>query len=179
MEPIMNFLEQYWGYTLFGSLTLGTIITFVVTQIVSILKGKTKDKNLNTLLTALDDACAKLNEAQELCEQQEMKYQAQVQQHAASEKYLQEVISTMFKSISYLIIASRLPNEDKIELQSKFIELTNGKLEQYKEVVKDITENYLRPAVTEVKEEIADDVIATLQSAVKNTASLLDKYTKE
>ena len=179
MEPIMNFLEQYWGYTLFGGLTLGTIITFVVTQIVSILKGRIKDKNLDTLLTSLDDACAKLNEAQTLREQQEMKYQAQVQQHAASEKYLQEVISTMFKSISYLIIASRLPNEDKIELQSKFIELTNGKLEQYKEVVKDITENYLRPAVTEVKEEIADDVIATLQSAVKNTASLLDKYTKE
>ena len=33
METIINFLEQYWGYTLFGGVSLGTMITFVITQI--------------------------------------------------------------------------------------------------------------------------------------------------
>lgn len=179
MEPIMNFLEQYWGYTLFGGVTLGTIITFIITQIKAILKGRTKDKNIDVLLNKCEDLCNQLNEEREAHTKDLLDAQASEQKHSASEQYFHEVIATMFKSLSYLIVASRLPNEDKIELQSKFIELTNGKLAHYKEVIKDINDVYVKPAVTEIKQEITDDVIHTLEEAVKTTSSLLDKYTKE
>lgn len=190
MEPIMNFLEQYWGYTLFGGVTLGTIITFIITQIKTILKGRTKDKNIDVLLNKCEDLCTQLNEEREaLAKEKEahakdlldaqVSEQISEQKHSASEQYFHEVIATMFKSLSYLIVASRLPNEDKIELQSKFIELTNDKLNHYKEVIKDINDVYVKPAVTEIKQEITDDVIHTLEEAVKTTSSLLDKYTKE
>ena len=43
MEEIINFLEQYWGYTLFGGASLGTMVTFVITQIKSLIKDKNKN----------------------------------------------------------------------------------------------------------------------------------------
>ena len=54
MESIINFLETYWGYTLFGGVTFGTLITFVVFQIKTLLKSKSQHNIVNDLMKDVD-----------------------------------------------------------------------------------------------------------------------------
>ena len=37
MNDIINFLEQYWGYTIFGGVTLGAVITNIIVIIKTII----------------------------------------------------------------------------------------------------------------------------------------------
>lgn len=175
MDTIIEFLEQYWGASLFGGVSLGTIITFTVTQIKLILKEKSKSKNLDNALELANNLCTELDNRNK---DNEVKLAAMAAENekmqkkiAEREAYFEKVQAATFQAISYLVIASKLPTEDKIALQEKFSNLTKDKVSEYKEVIEE--------HVNDIKEEIIPDIKETINDTVEETKSLLDKYTKE
>lgn len=179
MESIIKFLEQYWGQSLVGTITLGTLVTFIVTQIKTILKDRVKNAAIDTAVSTADNLCNELNERDkrreaEMKEMQETML-AQQQEMAQREAYFENVLAATFQAISYLTIASKLPTEEKIALQKKFTTILNSKTVEYKEMLKD--------EVQAVKDEVVNNIIPdakdTVQTTVEETKSLLDKYMKE
>lgn len=179
MEGIINFLEQYWGYTIVGGVSFGSIITFTIAQIKSLIKDKNKSQQLTTAIDKADSLCEEINRREEAHKieraQLENKISEQNQEIQAQTKYTSEVMATIFQAVSYLVIASKLPTEDKIALQEKFTALANTKLHEYKETVKD----EVVALKSEVEQKIIPDATATVAQAVEETKSLLDKYSKE
>lgn len=176
MEQLMNFLEQYWGYTIVGGVTFGTLITFIVTQIKSLISSKLKDaklgdqaKQVDDLMTKCEDLCTALS-VKEL-EKQEVHKQLELEQKKAlvKEQYFEQVQASTFKAIAFLVAASKLPNEDKVALQTEFNSIIKPTFETYVEEVKEVAV----PAIIEIKEDTVDVVEETIQK----TKSLLDKYT--
>lgn len=193
MEQIINFLEQYWGYTLVGGVSLGTVITFTITQIKTLIKDKTKNKNIDTMVSKADSLCEELNAREERREQElkQLTSKLEAQQDevtkkqleiAEKEAYFEKVQAATFQAISYLVVASKLPTEDKIALQEKFTTLLNSKAVEYKEVIKDeviAVKDEVVAVKDEVIEKIIPDITTTIAATVEETKSLLDKYTKE
>lgn len=179
METIINFLEQYWGYTLFGGVSLGTMITFVVTQIKALLKDKNKNLNIDRIVTKANDLCAELTNRNEEQEQRiaalTKRISDQQVEMASRNEYFEKIQAATFQAISYLTIASKLPTEDKIALQQKFTSILENKAVEYKETLKD----EVLALEKEVQEKIIPDATETIKTTVAETQSLLDKYTKE
>ena len=193
MEQIIAFLEQYWGYSIVGGITIGTIITFIVTAIKMFISNKSKDSQLGTALKTVSELKEKLNNKSE---ENTKIITAMVQEqniNKEKEKYFQQVQAVTFKALSYLILASKLPNEEKIALQQQFTDLSKVKLEEYKSTVSNLIET-VKPVVeqttaivtpvveqvmTTVKSEIVEDAIDTIATAAQSIPTLLDKYTKE
>lgn len=179
MDNVINFLEKYWGVSVLGGTTIGTVITFIVVQVKTILKDKTQKASLNTALNKIDQLCNELNTREEAHEQERAKLEKQVakQQHKLQEtsKYYANIQAATFQAISYLVMASKLPTEDKIALQKKFTTLVNTKVAEYKEVLKD----EVQALKTEVETKVIPDAVQSVTQTVDETKSLLDKYMKE
>lgn len=155
MEAIIQFFENYWGYTLFGGVTLGTLITFSVLMIKQLMaSSKTKG-----LFEAFQKDLIKLTETYK-----EVKERAQVEIEKEKEKnaYLEQVVAASFEAISYLTMSSKLPIDEKIKLQNKFNEIV------------------IKPAVEDVKEKIVPEVVPEVEevvtTAVARTKTLLDSF---
>lgn len=179
MDIIINFLEQYWGLTLFGGVSVGTIVTFTVTQIKVILKDKVKSKNLDTAVNTVDKLCNELDARTKALEEKNNQLSTELtkknEEMIAKEQYFEKVQAATFQAISYLVIASKLPTEDKIALQEKFTSVINDKAVQYKEMLTD----EVAAVKAEVTNNIIPDATETITETVEETRSLLDKYTKE
>lgn len=179
MEGIINFLEQYWGYTLVGSVTVGTLITFIITQIVTILKSKAKDKLHEASVAENNKLREDLRTNEESYKTETKRLNEQIkrqqEQQAKRDAYFEKLQEVIFQSISYLVIASKLPTEDKIALQNKFSELASSKALEYTEVIQD----EVKALEEEVKNTVIPDIVETVKSTAEETKSLLDKYMKE
>lgn len=155
MEAIIQFFENYWGYTLFGGVTLGTLITFSVLMIRQLL-ASSKSKGL---FESFQKSLTKLME-----DGKEVKERARLEIEKEKEKnaYLEQVIAASFEAISYLTMSSKLPIEEKIRLQNKFNEIV------------------VKPAVKDVKEDIVPDTVPEIEevvtTAVARTKTLLDSF---
>lgn len=179
MDQIINFLEQYWGISIFGSVTLGTLITFIITQIKIILKDKVQSAAVTAAVNKADMLCNELEKREEQHKQErallETQLTQQQQQIAEKEAYFENVQAATFQAISYLVIASKLPTEDKIALQEKFTTLVKTKQVEYTEILKD----EVHAVVNEVTEKVVPDVFNSVEQTVNETKTLLDRYTKE
>lgn len=179
MEQIINFLEQYWGQALIGTTTLGTVITFIVTQIKAAIRDKIKNRNVDTVVSKADALCKELSERDERREvemkQLESQVASQQKEIAEKEAYFEKIQAATFQAISYLVVASKLPTEDKIALQEKFTTILSTKNTEYKEVLKEEVEAFKN----EVVETIIPDATETINTTIEETKSLLDKYMKE
>ena len=175
MENVINFLEKYWGVSIAGGLTFGTLTTFIVVQIKTIFRDKAKTNNLNTAMNKVDSLCNELNVREEQHKKEREELEQTIAKQQADAKYFNEVQAATFQAISYLVVASKLPTEDKIALQEKFTSLITNKASEYKEILKDevIALN------NEVTEKIIPDATQTVAQIVEDTQSLLDKYMKE
>ena len=163
MEQILNFFEQYWGYTLFGGITIGSLVMFAITAIKMFLalkksKAETDEQNLTIKsLVATIESKDKEQRAKEL----ELEQQA---------LYFQKIQAATFKSLSYLIMASKLSTEDKLALTNAFTEITNTTVADVQEA-HDQVEEKVHKKVSE-----AEVVKAAVVSVVEETKSLFDKY---
>ena len=179
MEAIINFLEQYWGYTIFGGVSLGTIITFIITNVKTLIQNKAKNINIDNVVKKANELCAELTNKNTEQSAQITKLEALVrkqnQEMAERNEYFEQIQAATFQAISYLTIASKLPTEDKIALQQKFNNILTTKTVEYKEVLKE----EIQAVKDEVKEKIVPDVKDTIKNTVEETKSLLDKYTSE
>jgi uncharacterized membrane protein YgaE (UPF0421/DUF939 family) len=192
MEQIIKFLEEFWGVTIVGGLSVGTLITFVVVQIKSLIKDKHKNTNIDKVLNKTEELCDELNtrEAKRTEEIEALTAKVEVKQKeievkqkeiADREAYFEQVQAAIFKAISYLIVSSKLPTEDKIAIQTEFTNLLNNKKVEYQEILKDELADVqaaTQAIVEEVKTTIIPDAKETVANVVNTTKSLLDKYTK-
>ncbi len=176
MEELIQFLEKYWGVSIVGGVTLGTIITFIYVQIKTLLRDKFKNIQIDRLTDLAKDMVAKANQMEQ-------------ERNAALKRteYMEKVQATTFKAISYIVVASKLPTEDKLKLQEDFTKLAK-EAKDVKELFvptqpgadtqKQTFENLKEQAedVVEVVEDIVTDVIENVATGTEN---LLSKYVKE
>ena len=161
MDAIIQFLEKYWGYTLVGGMSLGTLVTFSWVQIKVLLGNKKKGFLVESLMSKLDEQIEK-NKSLETTNV------ALVNQ---SESF-QEVQAVTFKAISYLVLASKLPTEEKLALQEDFSKLKNTLIKQQSTSVKTEVKGIVDKSIEESKELATNIVVET----VKQGQSLLEKY---
>jgi hypothetical protein len=162
MEQVIQFLEEYWGVSIAGGVTVGTLVTFIVVQIKAILQS-------NLLRTQSSN---QLSSSSALVKDIAEKYASLEQRHKeleAKDRYLEQVNMATFKALSYIVIASKLPIEDKLSLQEDF-----NKLMAVKPVVSEGTAGVVPEAP---KAEVTQEVVAqTVQTVVQAAGDLLSKY---
>ena len=162
MEQVIQFLEEYWGVSIAGGVTVGTLLTFIVVQVKSILQ-------FNLVRT---QSTSQLSNSTQLVKDIAQKYSVLEQRHKeleAKDRYLEQVNMATFKALSYIVIASKLPIEDKLSLQEDF-----NKLMAVKPAVSEGTAGVV-PETT--KAEVTQEVVAqTVQTVVQAAGDLLSKY---
>lgn len=158
MEQIIQFLEEYWGVSIAGGVTVGTLVTFIVVQVKSIILNNSKNAELSTAIKQVNEVIAKY-------EKLEQRYIALEQKHY----YLEQVNMTTFKALSFIVVASKLPSEDKIALQSEFAKLANPV----------VTAPVVKEVVQPIVEETKDVVQETITTVVQAAGNLLTKYINE
>lgn len=202
MDAIMNFLEQYWGYTIFGTITFGTLLTTAIALIKMILSNKLKNTQMSALSTTVNTLLEKLankdveysalieqmkaetNEHYALMKQQQEQFNQQLE---SSNSYSQKVQAVTFTALSYIIMGSKLPDDTKLSLIAKF----NTLLSEGSACV-----NALSDAVEDLNAQLTDwqsdleaqssspvvpaEPVATPQEEVAQTVkSLFDKYSNK
>jgi hypothetical protein len=157
MEQVIQFLEEYWGVSIAGGVTVGTLLTFIVVQVKAILQS-------NLLRT---QSTSQLSSSAQLVKDIAEKYTALETRHQeleAKDKYLELVNLATFKALSFIVIASKLPIEDKLALQAEF--------EKLKQPIASVV----------VKEEVKTEQPLVINEVVTNVveaaADLLSKYTE-
>lgn len=167
MEGLMEFLEQYWGLSIMGGVSLGTIVTFVIVQINLLRKDKKKNVVVDSLLkdaTKLVDTINATN-----------KENAALQEE---NNLMRQTQAVTFKAISYLVVASKLPNEEKIALQKDFTDLATVSKQVAANTVKKVVVD-AKATATDFVEEHTPEVTDVLKVAVNTASTLLKKYTGE
>ena len=167
MEPIIKFLENYWGYTLFGGVSVGTLATFIIVQIKTLTAGRLKDTRFGEALDQIDALTVKYQQSED--EKTEL---------AVRNAYLERVIATTFKATSYIVLASKLSPDDKLSLESDFVKLMEEAKTGGLTVVKTAGTKIVETA-KEVFEEQKGTVANIVVDTVTQTKSLLDKYTNK
>lgn len=171
MEQVIEFLEKYWGVTLVGGTSVGTIITFIVIQIKTFAKDRAKNATINSLMDTVSNVVETFNKKTDTNEEEQAKL-------LAENEYLKKSQALTFKYLSYLTVASKLPIEEKLKLQEE----TQALQTDYKNKLTEIAEGVIKEVkedIKEVIEEKKDEVVNILEEAVVQSGSLLDKYTKE
>jgi hypothetical protein len=158
MEQIIQFLEEYWGVSIAGGVTIGTLVTFIAVQVKSILINNQKNLEVNNALKAA-------NQISDKYAQLEQRYLSLEQKN----DYLEQVNMTTFKALSFIVVASKLPSEDKIALQTEFAKLAA------KPVVAQAVAKIAQPIVEETKDVVQETISTVVQAA----GNLLTKYISE
>jgi hypothetical protein len=162
MEQVIQFLEEYWGVSIAGGVTVGTLLTFIVVQVKSILQ-------FNLVRT---QSTSQLSNSTQLVKDIAQKYSSLEQRHKeleAKDHYLEQVNMATFKALSYIVIASKLPIEDKLSLQEDFNKLMAVK-PAVSEGSADVTPALPKPIVSQ------EVVTQTVETVVKAAGDLLSKY---
>jgi hypothetical protein len=162
MEQVIQFLEEYWGVSIAGGVTVGTLLTFIVVQVRSILQfNALRLQNTN-----------QASNSSQLVKDIAQKYNALEARHQALEAkdhYLEQVNVATFKALSYIVIASKLPMEDKLALQAEFTKLLAVK-PVISEGTAGVTPELPKPVVNQ------EAVVQTVETVVKAAGDLLSKY---
>lgn len=165
MENLIEFFEKYWGYSLAGGLTLGTVITSIVVQIKMWVRDRDKNDLIGKLKTQVNDI---ISSADASVSKVLDKYNAVVEKNdelVTQNVLLGQVQTATFKTLSYLVMSSKLPIEEKVALQTEY----NNLLDATKTAT-----------ITEVKENVEDikeDIGNVLADTINTATSILDKYT--
>lgn len=196
MNELMSFFEQYWGYTLFGGITIGTLITTAVALIKLVLSNNVKNKQTSDVVNAADELMSKVKEKDEQYERAlaDMKsaqeaYFAELnrkqqefnEKMSTNEGKSQQVQAVTFTAISYIIMGSKLDDETKLSILNKMNKLLEL---QDTEVTVDSVKNDIEKSVLiygggTTQEPVAETstVAEELAEAVATSQTLFDKYT--
>lgn len=199
MESIMNFFEQYWGYTLVGGLTLGTIVTNVFVFIKLIITNKLKNANSDAVLnkaSELQDKLALKDEQYEKALQDmqetsnkffnelERKQKEFNDKLATNEGKSQQVQAVLFTAVSYIIMGSKLDEPTKLDILQKMNNLLDTPnsntniVDSVKEELTQAVTNYATEKVSDVIENSTDNT-ETAEQIIENTVhTLFDRYNK-
>ena len=175
MQNIIEFLGQYWGYTIAGSLTVGGLVLALLGLIKTYFINKKNMQSTEalkaTMLTLLTTYKDENNLLRQLVEAGDKKIKELELTYIRDNKRAQVVQAAMFKSLSYLIMASKLPTEDKIALQENFAALTNKPVEEVKAAGEEVEQ-----IVEAIEDKGVED---TIIETVEHAQTLLEKYKGE
>lgn len=157
MEQFVEFLSSTWGYLLIGGIVVALIIILSLVGYKFIKTDKTKLKTINELMNDLREKKEQTKE--------------QIITDQANQAYFNEIVSVVFKLLTYIVMASKLTEGTKIELADIIKGIGRKK---YEEILKEIAE-HAQVKVEEIKEEIPE-VVETVEETIKQTETLLDKY---
>lgn len=146
MDNLIEFLSKYWGYTIIGTVSVGTVVANVWAIIKMYIQLKRKTVEHSRTVQKYEDL--------------QDKYNVQLQRN----QYMDNVIATTFKAISYITMASKLSTDDKLALQEDFSKLLNT------------TKAKISPVVKAVTETVTETVVDIVEDTITQTDGLLTKY---
>lgn len=167
MEQIIQFIEVYWGFTIVGSLTVGTLITFIVMQIRFNLSAKNQNSVIGTLLGTIE-AGIKSKDAESYDKAKLM----------AENYYLQNTIALTFKYLNYITIESKMSVDKKIELVEDAKQLKVEYADKLVEIADGIFQDIDTVTVENLLEE-GSPIMEVVEDVIEDVSSLLDKYSQE
>lgn len=193
MKELIEFFEQYWGYTLAGGLTLGALVTNIVAFVKSIIATKINNTQCSSVIEKADELQSKLVEKDEQYEtalkkyelaqeeynkELERKQQEYMQELKTVEGRTQQITSVLFTAVSYIIMGSKLDDETKLSVLNQMNGLLSYKeKEQTQEDVQDMLNNAISNYTKEeVKEPEEVKVQEQISEAVQTAQTLFDKY---
>lgn len=209
MNEIMNFLEQYWGYTLFGGITFGTLLTTAIALIKMVLSNKLKNTQMSTLsdtvntllenLASKDEAYsaliirmksettehyARMKQQQEQFNKQQEQFNKQLE---SSNTYSQKVQAVTFTALSYIIMSSKLSDDTKLSLIAKFNTLLSegsACVEELSDAVEDLN-SQLNEWQSDLEVQTSstpvtvEPITSPQEEVVQTVRSLFDKYSNK
>lgn len=193
MKNLIEFFEQYWGYTIAGGLTLGALVTNIVAFVKTIITNKVNNTQCSTVIETANELQSKLTEKDEQYENALKKYELAQEEYnkeleRKQQEYMnelktvegrtQQITAVLFTAISYIIMGSKLDDETKLSVLNQM----NGLLaykekEQTKENVQDMLNEAISNYTNEVEkapEEVK--VPEQINEAVQTAQTLFDKY---
>lgn len=161
INGIISFVEKYWSVALFGTVSIGGVVTTAILLIRQYLGNTKLGASFLGGLSSVEEKFTKLENLflAEKKKNEEKDIQLEIQQ---------QIQTVMFDGLSKLILSSKLDPDDKINFVQKV-----GKVQELsaKEIVENTTET-----VTTIAENIAEDPGKFATDLVKETATLFDKY---
>lgn len=190
IDQIIDFLEQYWGYSIVGGVTVGTIITFIITQIKSLVSSSTFKRLTNNVVVSLKEQYNEAIKLLDVLKEKEAEKSAlydelmkvRNEQQKANE-YYNQVQAAQFKAFSYIIMASKLTEGDKLELLAEFEKLKLPETPVVEAPVVEENEFDKQLEIAEAQQEVVKEQVVAVAEAIEATVekakTLFDKYTKE
>ena len=175
MEQIIALLEEYWGLTIVGGITIGGVITLAVMAVkffISMRKTQTDNATLTQAVSVL------MADRQLSVERAELD---------------SRINASIFKTLSYLTMSSKLPLEEKTALITDYTEvklLMDASMAKAKEqaqlklnaMVANIQGNVaaagvaIKDEVAKVGEQVTANTATFVSGAVQGVTNLIDKY---
>lgn len=168
INSIITWLEANWGQALFGSVSLGSVVTLIIMFVKSWLANKAQGTKYEDMWNTAQKTYGNLKELYE-------KEKADKQEVQAENIFLQATQNVMFDAIMKMAISSKLDAEDKISIVANV-----EKLKQMapKEIIEDAKEK-VNTVVDNVQKEVEENPTQTAYNVVNNVTSLLDKYSSK
>ena len=133
MENLILLLEEYWGLAIVSGVTVGSVITLAV-MAVRFYFSMRRTQNQSTSLTKNVNVLLKEREIQ-----------------AKKIELDSRITASIFKSLSYLVVSSKLPIEDKIALNEDFLEV-----KKLMEASKELTREYASAKLEQIASQVQE-----------------------
>lgn len=160
MEQLITFLESAWGYCLIGGITVGSLVTMLILLIKFIKLFKT---NEGSFLETINKAVKHKDESD-----------ISQATNTAQSEYFSEVQAILFKLLSYIVMASKMAQDDKIALLNSVNSINKDRyIELFTKAYTDLKENIENIEMPEVQ---LPAVVKEVTDVVEVTKTLLDKY---
>lgn len=162
---ILSILETYWGFTLFGGVSVGLVVMNVWFLVKQYFTGRNNNVLLDTALSTIDQVL-KRNHQEEYAKAELL----------LEQEYHKKVTALVFKYLNFLTVSSKLPADKKVEL----IEESQGIQVAFQQDMEQLLNAIKEDAVEKVQEIVSEHkatVTTLLDQTLASTTSLLDKYT--
>lgn len=163
---VVDWLQSFQGITTLsiGGISLSAIIGFIIYAI----KSGSQMKGVTDLVTIVKDAKVMIDEEREknaALKEEKTAYEIELTKRA-------DIENLLLKSVSVIVAASSgIDPMSKIELLNDMKTLQNNLIDTGKAVAIETKE--------EVKKDVKEQTIKLLDSAIVQTATLIDKYSKK
>lgn len=168
IDETIAWLQLNWGVTLFGGVSLGTIISTVVLLAKQWVANKAQGTKYETLFNG---AMKATDEAIQL-------YKAEKEKNGKvnlQNLFMQQSQAVLMDAIIKMALSSKLDSDDKAAIVGNLERLKLMAPVEVAETVKDTTTTI----ITNAQQEITENPTQTVFNVVEGAASLLDKYTQK
>lgn len=166
INQMIIWLEANWGTAIFGTVSLGTVVTTLVVLVKQWIGNKAQGTKYEAMWNSSQDTISKWATLYEA----ERAKSAEVSHENAFLKASQTV---MFDALTKMALASKLDSDDKVSIVANIERLKLMEPTEIIENVKQTSETVMTNAAEELNENPAQTVVNVINSA----GSLLDKYT--